>query len=190
MPWSAIASLGGSVLGGILGKKGQAAANRANLQIAREQMAFQERMSSTANQRAAQDLEKAGLNRILALGRPASSPGGASAQMASETAIAADAARNAVSNAQTAKLVNRQLKNLETANDLMHADIALKSKQQGKLALETNGVAISNAQQQQILDGLQVEGAIDRSNVGKLSRILQRYNPFASTAAGLLKGMK
>lgn len=48
---------------------------------AREQMAFQERMRDTAYQAATKDLEKAGLNRILALGGPAASPGGAMAQV-------------------------------------------------------------------------------------------------------------
>lgn len=71
----------GGFLGGLFGGKSQNAANR---KLAREQMAFQERMSNTAYQRAAKDLEAAGLNRILALGSPASSPGGQTAQMQNE----------------------------------------------------------------------------------------------------------
>ncbi len=62
--------LAGSVVGGLFGRS-----------QAKKQMRFQERMSSTAHQREAEDLEAAGLNRILSVtgGPGASAPGGAMA---------------------------------------------------------------------------------------------------------------
>lgn len=82
--FSSLAGFAAPILGGIFSAKGVRKQNKVARQIAREQMAFQERMSSTAYQRAARDLEAAGLNRILALGRPASSPAGASAPVLDE----------------------------------------------------------------------------------------------------------
>lgn len=70
-----------SAFGGLLGARGQAEANATNIALARENRTWQKMMSDTANQRAAKDLEAAGLNRILALGRPASTPTGNVAQV-------------------------------------------------------------------------------------------------------------
>jgi hypothetical protein len=109
---------GSQILGGLIGSAGQSSANRANLNIAREQMKFQERMSSTAYQRSAKDLKKAGLNRILALGSPASSPQGASATMQNDKAMLAQAVQNTALTAAQVGLTKAQ-----TAKTLQEAQI-------------------------------------------------------------------
>lgn len=72
MAWQKIlGAVGGDIVSGAF-----------NAHSAKQNRRFQQMMSNTAYQRAAADLEKAGLNRILALGSPASTPGGSVASMA------------------------------------------------------------------------------------------------------------
>lgn len=103
--------LAGPLLGGLFGKSGAEARNRAQIQMAREQMAFQERMSNTAYQRSARDLEAAGLSRILALGKPASTPQGAMAQIQDENAPA-------IANALQVRRMSQELRNMEAQERL------------------------------------------------------------------------
>lgn len=77
---------------GLLDFAGGLFSNKKNIDLAREQMAFQREMANTQYQRAAKDLEKAGLNRILALGSPAAAPGGARAQILNPASGAANSA--------------------------------------------------------------------------------------------------
>jgi len=105
------------LIGSVVSAFGQMSANRANRQMAREQMRFQERMSSTAYQRAAKDLEAAGLNRILALGKPSSTPSGQTAQMQN---IGKDVIP-AINSAISLRMQNVQILNVEAQTALTNA---------------------------------------------------------------------
>lgn len=126
-PWGAVIGAAGNIAGGLISSSGQSSANRLNLRIAREQMQFQERMSSSAYQRGAADLEAAGLNRILALGGPSSTPAGAKATMLNPDQALGAAIGGAAASAQAVRARNQELKNLKAANYNIKADTNLKA---------------------------------------------------------------
>lgn len=103
--WLLPAGLG--ILSAGAGLIGGSKTNAANLRIAREQMAFQERMSNTSAQRAVKDYIAAGLNPALAYDKGASTPGGASATMGNAIA---DATSSGISTAQSARTLSQQLR--------------------------------------------------------------------------------
>lgn len=117
--WPALVGLAGSLIGSAVSAKSQGKANRSNIELAREQMAFQERMSSTAYQRSADDLEKAGLNRILALGGPASSPQGARPEV--KRKVDPDVGSQAVSSALAVQRQTAEIKSIEARTGLTNA---------------------------------------------------------------------
>lgn len=127
-PWLAAATFGA----GLLSSRGQREANRQNQAMAREQMAFQERMSNSAYQRAARDLEAAGLNRVLALGSPASSPGGQTAVMQNALAPVANATQAAIQQAAQLKLLKEQTRKVSNEADILEPAAGI-GKEGGKI---------------------------------------------------------
>ena len=93
MVWPAVIAAAGSLAGGMIGASSAREQNRMAIAEAAKNRAFQERMSSTAHQRAVKDLKKAGLNPILSAMAGASSPSGAQAPIVGEKTALASSAR-------------------------------------------------------------------------------------------------
>lgn len=133
MVWAAALPAIASVGAGLASWLGQRGANKENERLAREQMAFQERMSSTSAQRGVEDYRAAGLNPALAYDRPASSPGGAMSRVE-------DSVSKGVSTAMQARALQQQMaiarEQLAIAKDQNVADLRLKDSQAVRNAAE------------------------------------------------------
>lgn len=167
-----LGGIAGNVIGGLFGRSGQRAANEANIALAREQMAFQREMASTQYQRAAKDLEAAGLNRILALGSPAAAPQGAKPTIINEEAALADAVGKGVNSALAAVRLRQDIEQSK-------ANIRLTDQQASKTKAEANLVQSQDAQvqaqtavalQQRINMTLQAAGIRTENQIKELNR--------------------
>lgn len=185
--WGALAALGGAALS-YFGAQDQ---NEANIQNARDQMAFQERMSSTAYQRGMEDMRKAGLNPMLAYSHGgASSPGGAMPQVANKMEAAANTATSMMQTkldmqrtaADVAKTnAETQKAQAETLN--VFADTKLKSALD---VVAQRDAELKSTNAKLLLDRLpsaEVESKIDQTWYGKAARYLDRLRGVASSAA-------
>lgn len=128
-------SVGGSLLSSAANIWMQNKANKQNQAMAREQMAFQERMSSTAHQREVEDLKKAGLNPILSANAGASSPSGASST--SLAAQMSDPASTAVSNSIAKQQLRASLIRQDIENEKLYGEIETQQATRDNIRADT-----------------------------------------------------
>lgn len=154
-----LGALGGALLGGLGGSVGDLLGiglqGYYNGKSADKQMLFQEKMAGSQYQRAAADLEAAGLNRVIALGSPAASPGGAAASI--QAPALGDSFRKGM-DSYSARQVQREQVNLmksQSQKELAQADLASAQ------ALQIREMAPVQ------MEGILSQNALNRSHMGR-----------------------
>ena len=144
-----------SAIGGGLSFLGQQGANKTNMDIAQNQMNFQQQMSNTSYQRAVKDMEAAGLNPMLAYSQGgASTPPGAGTTVQNKLGAGVQSYQQGQATASAAALQREQAKAIDPQILNTQSQTALNSAQAAKVQAETKNVetqTLNNIAQNPIL---------------------------------------
>lgn len=171
-------------VGAGLGALGQSSANKTNIKIAQENRDFQERMSSTAYQRATADKIKAGINPLFGIaGGGASTPSGSVAQVQSDMESLSRASQGQLSSAIEAKKAKTQQKSMENQNKLLQEQRKVAQSTAQKQKAETANL---NAMRSGILSDAQYKKAYNDAAIPAFDYVMDKIK---SVAPSLMFGV-
>lgn len=170
----------GSFIPGVGDAYAQEQANKMNVKLAQDQMAFQERMSNSAYQRGMEDMKKAGLNPMLAFSQGgASSPSGASTTVAPTTRT--KLAEFAMSSALGIKGLQQQQQGIDNQIEGTTSQINLNKTASAKQIAETEKAQVETALAKKDLPAAKLKGDLSEQASGVIRKIIDSVNNSAKS---------
>lgn len=177
------------LISGALSFIGGERANKAQADRSREAMAFEERMSSTAYQRATADMRAAGINPMLAIQQGgASSPGGVMANMQDTISPAVSTAMQSRRLKEELKLIDQQRETLWAQGQKAWSDKYVSDSVVDRVRAETQERAASAKLLEAELPRAVNRAKVESTDIGKYGAVIDRVLDTLRSVFGLGSG--